>query len=37
MTKHKSEKIHEVVHKHDKKLNLHEIKEETGAGNCYKK
>lgn len=37
MTKHKSEKIHEVVLKHDRKLNLHEIKGKTGAGNGHKK
>lgn len=36
MIKHKSEKIHEVVHENDRQLNLHEIKAETGAGNGYK-
>lgn len=34
--KHKSEKIHHVVHKNERKLNLHEIKKETGAGNGQK-
>ncbi|CUP05890.1 hypothetical protein [Clostridium disporicum] len=36
MKKHKSEKIHQVVHDNDRKLNLHEIKAETGAGNGFK-
>ncbi len=36
MKKHKSEKIEEVVQQHDRKLNLHEIKAQTGAGNGYK-
>ena len=33
MEKYKSEKIHE----HDGKLNLHEVKEKTGAGNGHRK
>ena len=36
MKKHKSEKIHQVVHENDRDLNLHEIKAKTGAGNGYK-
>ena len=36
MKKYKSEKIEEVVQQHDRKLNLHEIKAQTGAGNGYK-
>lgn len=37
MKKHKSEKIHEAIHGTKEDLNLHEIKERTGAGNGYKK
>ena len=36
MAKHKSEKIHDVVHDNDRKLNLHEIKAQTGAGSGHK-
>ena len=35
--KYKSEKIHEVVHEHDGKLNLHEFKEKTCSGNGQRK
>ena len=35
MKKHKSEKIEEVVQQHDRKLNLHEIKAQTGAGDGF--
>ncbi|MCE9655525.1 hypothetical protein [Clostridium celatum] len=33
---HKSHKIHAIFHASDRKLNLHEIKAKTGAGNGYK-
>ena len=36
MEKHKSEKIHQVIHGSSENLNLHEIKARTGAGNGYK-
>ncbi len=33
---HKSHKIYAVFHANDKRLNLHEIKQKTGAGSGYK-
>lgn len=36
MAKHRSEKIYDVVHDNDRKLNLHEIKAQTGAGSGHK-
>ena len=36
MKNHKNEKIHKAIHENDRKINLHEIKAQTGAGNGYK-
>ena len=36
MKNHKNEKIHKAIHENDRKINLHEIKAQTGAGNGHK-